>query len=136
MTDATLSPTQPKWMTITGWVLTGLFALFMLGASITPKFFMPDIAAASMAATGWSSDKTLLLGVLELSCLVLVLFPRTALFGAVLMTGYFGGAIATNLRVDMPLFGYTLFAVYLGLVMWGGLWLRSPWLRTVFPFHR
>jgi hypothetical protein len=120
----------------TGRVLTGLFALFMLGASITPKFFMPEIAAESMAVTGWKPDKTLLLGILELACLVLYLVPRTAVFGAVLMTAYLGGAIATNLRVDNPLFSFTLFGVYLGLFMWGGLWLRNPGLRAVFPFNR
>lgn len=119
-----------------GRVLTGLFALFMLGASITPKFFMPEIAAQSMTATGWSPDKTLLLSILELGCLVLYLIPRTAVFGAVLMTGYFGGAIATHLRVDSPLSGFTLFSVYLALFMWGGLWLRDPALRALFPYRR
>ena len=119
-----------------GRVLTGLFALFMLGASITPKFFMPDVVAQSMIPNGWSGDKTLLLGIIELSCLVLYLIPRTAVFGAVVMTAYLGGAIATNLRVDNPLFGFTLFGVYLGLFMWGGLWLRDPALRAVFPWRR
>jgi hypothetical protein len=123
-------------MVWTGRVLTGLFALFMLGASITPKFFMPAIAAESMVSTGWHADKTLLLGIIELSCLVLYLIPRTAVFGAVLMTAYLGGAIATNLRVDNPLFGFTLFGVYLGLFLWGGLWLRDPALRALFPFRR
>ena len=119
-----------------GRVLTGLFALFMLGASITPKFFMPDVVAQSMTPNGWSGDKTLLLGIIELSCLVLYLIPRTAVFGAVVMTAYLGGAIATNLRVDNPLFGFTLFRVYLGLIMSGGLWLRDPALRAVFPWRR
>jgi len=123
-------------MVWTGRVLTGLFALFMLGASITPKFFMPDIAAQSMAPDGWHADKTLLLGIIELGCLILYLIPRTAVFGAVLMTAYLGGAIATNLRVDNPLFGFTLFGVYLGLFLWGGLWLRDPALRALFPFRR
>jgi hypothetical protein len=120
----------------TGRVLTGLFALFMLGASITPKFFMPAIVAQSMIPNGWTGDKTLLLGIIELSCLVLYLIPRTAVFGAVLMTAYLGGAIATNLRVDNPVFSFTLFGVYLGLFMWGGLWLRDPALRAQFPWRR
>lgn len=120
----------------TGRVLTGLFALFTLGASITPKFFMPEVVAQSMIPNGWTGDKTLLLGVIELSCLALYLIPRTAVFGAVLMTAYLGGAVATNLRVDSPLFGFTLFGVYLGLFMWGGLWLRDPALRALFPWRR
>ncbi len=119
-----------------GRVLTGLFALFMLGASIYPKFFMPEVVAANMGPSGWTPDKTLLLGIIELSCLVLYLIPRTALFGAVLMMAYLGGALATNLRVDNPLFSHTLFSVYLGLVMWGGLWLRNARVRAVFPILR
>ena len=119
-----------------GRVLTGLFAVFMLGASIMPKFFMPAVVAQSMTPNGWSGDKTLLLGIIEVTCLVLYLIPRTAVFGAVLMTAYLGGAIATNLRVDNPLFGFTLFGVYLGLFMWGGLWLRDPALRRLFPIRR
>ncbi|RYG09501.1 MAG: DoxX family protein [Caulobacteraceae bacterium] len=119
-----------------GRVLTGLFALFMLGASIYPKFFMPDVVAQNMGPSGWTPDKTLLLGIVELSCLVLYLIPRTAVFGAVLMTGYLGGALATNLRVDNPLFSHTLFSVYLGLAMWGGLWLRDARLRDLFPTRR
>ncbi|WP_309627168.1 DoxX family protein [Brevundimonas sp.] len=123
-------------MVWTGRVLTGLFALFMLGASIYPKFFMPDVVAANMGRSGWTPDKTLLLGIIELTCLVLYLIPRTAVLGAVLMTGYLGGALATNLRVDNPLFGFTLFSVYLGLIMWGGLWLRDARVRAVFPILR
>ncbi len=119
-----------------GRVLTGLFALFMLGASIYPKFFMPEVVAANMGPSGWTPDKTLLLGIIELSCLVLYLIPRTAVLGAALMMAYLGGALATNLRVDNPLFSHTLFSVYLGLVMWGGLWLRDARVRAVFPILR
>ncbi|WGM47033.1 hypothetical protein KOAAANKH_01907 [Brevundimonas sp. NIBR10] len=128
-----MKATATVWV---GRVLTGLFAVFMLGASIMPKFFMPTVVAQSMTPNGWSGDKTLLLGIIELTCLVLYLVPRTAVFGAVLMTAYLGGAIATNLRVDNPLFGFTLFGVYLGLFMWGGLWLRDPALRQIFPVRR
>jgi len=120
----------------TGRVLTGLFAIFMLGASIYPKFFLPEMVAQNSTTTGWAGDKTLLLGIIELSCLVLYLIPRTAVFGAVLMMAYLGGALATNLRVDNPLFSHTLFSVYLGLVMWGGLWLRNERLRALFPLVR
>ena len=119
-----------------GSILTGLFALFMLGASIYPKFFMPEMVAQNMGPSGWTPDKTLLLGVIELACLVLYLIPRTAVFGAVLMMAYLGGALATNLRVDNLLFSHTLFSVYLGLFMWGGLWLRDAALRRLFPSRR
>lgn len=119
-----------------GRVLTGLFALFMLGASIYPKFFLPEVVAANMTTSGWTPDKTLLLGIIELSCLVLYLIPRTSVFGAVLMMGFLGGALATHLRVNDPLFSHTLFSVYVGLFMWGGLWLRDASLRAVFPLRR
>ena len=123
-------------MVWTGRVLSGLFALFMLGASIYPKFFMPEVVAANMGPSGWAPDKTLLLGSIELSCLILYLIPRTAVFGAVLMMAYLGGALATNLRVDNPLFSHTLFSVYLGLIMWGGLWLHDARVRAVLPILR
>ena len=64
---------------------------------------------------------------------LLYLVPATSLLGAVLMTGLLGGAIASQLRVDAPLLSHTLFGLYLGAVMWAGLWLRSPRLRDVFP---
>ena len=121
----------------TGRVLSGLFVLFMLAASIAPKFFMADmVAEQNMTPLGWPAKYLLLIGLIELGCVVLYVMPRTSLLGAVLMTGLLGGAIATNLRVGSPLFSHTLFGVYLGLFMWGGLWLRDASLRAVFPFRR
>lgn len=120
----------------TGRVLSGLFVLFMLAASIAPKFLMADmVAEQTMAPLGWPAKYLVLIGLIELACVILYLVPRTSLLGAVLMTGLLGGAIATNLRVETPLFSHTLFGVYLGLVMWGGLWLRYASLRTVFPIR-
>ena len=77
-----------------------------------------------------------MIGVIELACLVLYLVPRTSLLGAVLMMGLLGGAMATQIRVGSPLFSHTLFSVYLGLFMWGGLWLRDSRLRALFPVAR
>jgi hypothetical protein len=120
----------------TGRVLSGLFVLFMLGASIAPKFLMPQIADATMEPLGWPTKYIPLIGTLELVFTVLYVVPRTRLLGAVLMTGLLGGAVATHLRVESPLFSHTLFGVWLGLIMWGGLWLRDASLRTVFPIRR
>ena len=121
----------------TGRVLSGLFVLFMLGASIAPKFFMAVmVAEQSMTPLGWPTKYLMLIGLIELACVILYVIPRTSLFGAVLMTGLLGGAIAANLRVENPLFSHTLFGVYLGLFMWGGLWLRDGSLRAVFPLRR
>ena len=97
----------------TGRILTGLFALFMLGASITPKLLGLPIAEETMAQLGWPAG-----------------------YGAVLMMGLLGGAMATHIRVGSPLFSHILFSIYLGLFMWGGLWLRDRRLRDLFPIVR
>ena len=119
-----------------GRVLTGLFALFILGASVLPKLSGMPIAEQSMAELGWPSGYVLMFGLMELTFLILYLIPRTSLLGAVLFTGLLGGAMATQLRAEMPLFSHVLFSIYLGLFMWGGLWLRDPAWRAMFPFRR
>jgi hypothetical protein len=123
-------------MTWTGRSLTALFALFMLGASIAPKLLLMPIAEETMAQLGWPAGYAFMIGIIELVCLVLYLIPRTSVLGAVLMMGVFGGAIATQIRAGSPLFSHILFSVYLGLFMWGGLWLRDPRLRALFPVRR
>lgn len=123
-------------MKIAGWVLSGLIALFMLGASVAPKFLQLDVALAAMEVVGWPAKYLLLIGVIELGCVVLFLIPRTALLGAVLFTGLLGGSLAANLRVDNPLFSHTLFSIYLGVAIWVALWLRETKVRGVFPLIR
>lgn len=125
-----------RTMTTIGWILTGLFALFMLGASIAPKFLGLDVADETMRQLGWPDGYVLMIGLIEFGCLLLYLFRRTSLLGAVLMMGLLGGAMATQIRVGNPLFSHTLFSIYLGLFMWGGLWLRDPELRRMFPWRR
>lgn len=120
----------------TGRILTGLFALFMLGASIAPKLLQLPVAEETMAQLGWPAGYAFMIGIIELGCLILYLVPRTALLGAVLMMALLGGAMATQIRAESPLFSHILFSLYLGLFMWGGLWLRSPWLRERFPVAR
>lgn len=123
-------------MKIAGWVLSGLIALFMLGASVAPKLLQMDVALEPMAVVGWPAKYLVLIGVIELACVVLFLIPRTALLGAVLFTGLLGGALAANLRVDNPLFSHTLFSLYLGAAVWLALWLRDARVRGVFPLLR
>jgi hypothetical protein len=120
-------------MKIIGWVLSGLMAAFLLGASVTPKLLQLEVAVSAMQDIGWSPDHLLLIGIIELLCVVLYLVPRTALVGAILTMGLLGGALASNLRADMPLASHTLFSIYLGVVMWLGLWLRDPRVRKVLP---
>jgi hypothetical protein len=119
-----------------GWGLSGLFALFMLGASVAPKLTGMPIAQETMAALGWPDAPVLMIGVIELICTILLLIPRTGLLGAVLMMAVLGGAITTQIRAGSPLASHTLFGIYLGVFMWAGLILRDPRIRAVFPLVR
>jgi hypothetical protein len=122
-------------MVWTGRVLSGLFVLFMLVASVAPKLLGMQVADDTMRQLGWPDGYVLMIGVIELVCVLLYVFPKTSVLGAVLMMGLLGGAIATQIRAGSPLFSHQLFSIYLGLFMWGGLWLRDPALRAVFPWR-
>ena len=125
-----------KAMLWLGWGLSALFILFMLGASVVPKLSGMAIAPDTMTALGWANSPILMIGVIELVCTLLYALPLTSVLGAVLMMGLLGGAITTQLRAGSPVFSHTLFGLYLGLIMWGGLWLRDPGLRALFPIRR
>lgn len=125
-----------KMMVRLGWGLSGLYVAFMLFASVLPKLAGMDIAGETMQQLGWPDGFVLMIGVIELACVLLYVYPRTSVLGAVLTMGLLGGAMATQIRVGNPLFSHTLFSVYLGLFMWGGLWLRDPALRAIFPWRR
>lgn len=116
----------------TGRTLSGLVFAFMLfdsGIKLIPL----DIVTETMSQIGWPTTPELarLLGVLGLLSAALYAFPRTALMGAILLTGYLGGAIASQLRIGAPLFSHVLFGVYLGIMVWGGLMLRNGRLRAL-----
>ena len=118
-----------------GRVLTGIVSLF-LTFDVAVKLLEIPAAVEGTAQLGFPPHALLTIGVLGLICLVLYLVPRTAVLGAVLWTGYLGGAIATHLRLENPLFSHTLFPVYVGAFIWVGLWLRMPPLRAIAPFVR
>jgi hypothetical protein len=120
----------------TGRILSGVFALFMFGASIAPKLLGLPIAEETLAQLGWPAGFAFTIGLIELACVVLYLIPQTSVLGAVLMMAVLGGAMATQIRAGSPLFSHILFSVYLGLFMWGGLWLRYSRLRELFPLAR
>ncbi|HJS79297.1 MAG TPA: DoxX family protein [Vitreimonas sp.] len=119
-----------------GRVMSGLFALFILGASAAPKLLGLPITDEIMAELGWPPGYVLPIGILELTLVLLYLYPRTSVLGAVLFMGLLGGAMATQVRAESPLFSHQLFSIYLGLFMWGGLWLRDEKLRAIFPWRR
>jgi len=108
----------------------------MLGASIAPKLLGLSVAEETMIQLGWPGGYVLMIGLIELTCLVLYLIPQKSIFGAVLIMGLLGGAMATQIRAGSPLFSHILFSIYLGLFMWGGLWLRDPAVRALFPYRK
>jgi hypothetical protein len=116
-----------------GSVLTGLGVLF-LAMDAAGKIAMPELMIANSPPLGLPANPAFHrgLGLLLAACTALYLWPRTAALGAVLLTGYLGGAVATHLRVGSPLFSFTLVSVYLGAILWAGLWLREPRLRALF----
>jgi len=124
-----------KAMRWTGWALTGLFVLFML-LDVAIKWLRLPVVDEAMLQLGFAPDVGFWIGVLETILLALYVVPHTSVLGAILFMGVFGGAIASHLRVGDPLLSHDLFGVYLGVIMWGGLWLRDPALRAVFPLRR
>jgi len=121
----------------TGRVLSGIIVLFMIfdGAIKLPPL---DIVTQTMVPLGWPADPNVarMLGIIGLVSTALYALPRTSVLGAILLTAYMGGAIATKVRVDSPLFSHTLFGVYLGIILWGGLFLRDSRVRALLPFSR
>ncbi|TIV43849.1 MAG: DoxX family protein, partial [Mesorhizobium sp.] len=82
------------------------------------------------------ADIARLIGIIGLISTALYALPRTSVLGAILLTAYMGGAISTHVRIGSPLFSHTLFGVYLGVILWGGLYLRDPRVRALIPFSR
>lgn len=116
--------------------LTVLAALFWAMDAGMKLAVLPQVAE-TMGPLGWPTDSGTIvtLGLIQAVSLALYLIPRSSVLGAVLLTGYLGGAIATHLRVGSPLLTHTLFGVYVGLATWSGLWLRDAALRRVFPIR-
>lgn len=136
MTDiAQTAPASGKAQAIAGWVLTGLFTAFMV-MDVGMKLASLAIVEETGAQLGLPAGSGLPIGVMEGVLLALYLFPRTSVLGAVLFTGLFGGTAATHWLVGSPLPSHILFGVYLGVIAWGGLWLRDAKLREIFPVRR
>jgi hypothetical protein len=117
----------------TGRILSGLAFVFLLfDAAI--KFFMdklPPEALEAGAALQWPVDKMPLVGTILLICTFLYIVPRTSVLGAILLTGYLGGAIASHIRVSNPLLTHTLFPLYVAIFIWLGLYLRDNRVRNL-----
>jgi hypothetical protein len=102
------------------------FVVLFLTFDIVMKFMKPDeVITTTVNELGYQEHHIATMGILLLISTILYVIPKTSILGAVLLTGYLGGAIATHLRVDNPLFSHLLFPVYFGILLWGGLWLRN-----------
>ena len=124
------NPTKTvRWISYS---MSGLVIMFMLMDSIM-KFVKPAEVIEGTLALDFTEDHLIIIGSLGLTSTLLYILPPTSILGAVLLTGYFGGAMATHVRLNNPLFTHILFTVYLGIFMWGGLWLRNTKLRALFP---
>jgi hypothetical protein len=123
-----------RGMLWTGRVLSIVAILFLLFDAVG-KFMMPSFVVDAFARLGIPAALGMSIGVLLLSSTILYAIPRTAVLGAVLLTGYLGGAVASQMRAGSPTFE-TLFPVILGIVIWAGIYLRDCGLRKVFPVRR
>lgn len=119
----------------TGYVLTGISVLFLL-MDAGMKLAEARPAVEATAQLGFDPSLVRTLGAVLLVCTLLYAFPATSVLGAVLLTAYLGGAIAIHVQHKSPLFTHVLFGVYLGLFVWGGLFLRMASLRTLLPIAR
>ncbi|MES0033350.1 DoxX family protein [Mesorhizobium sp. M0040] len=120
-----------------GRVLSAVIVLFMIFDGVI-KLPPLEIVTQTMVQLGWPADANVsrMLGTIGLVSTALYALPRTSVLGAILLTAYLGGAVATHVRIGSPLFSHILFGVYLGVVLWGGLYLRDPRVRALFPFSQ
>ena len=114
--------------------MTGLAALFLFADGVA-KLLKPAPVIEGTITLGYQESVIVPLGIVLVTCTILYVFPRTAVLGAILLTGYLGGAVATHVRVGDPLFSHVLFPVYLGILIWGGLYLRDGRLPRLIPLR-
>jgi hypothetical protein len=118
-----------------GRILSGLTVLFLLWDGVM-KMMRPPVVLESWERLGYPEGVSVGIGLLELICVAVYVFPPTSVLGAILLTGFLGGAVATHVRVGDPLFTHVLFPAYIGALLWLGLYLRDDWLRTFVPLRR
>jgi DoxX-like family len=131
------TPAPSKARRVSGRVITTLVVLFLV-VDIAFKFIrpIPPQVLQSISQLGFESSILAISGSLLLLCTLLYVLPATSVLGAVLLTGYLGGAVSVHVRVGNPLFGYILFPVYLGILLWTGLCLREPRLLVLLPLRK
>jgi hypothetical protein len=131
-----IQSTVRDWRYRIGWILSSLAILFLVMDS-TMKLLALNVVLESGAALGFTGvDTARGLGIVLILCTILYAVPRTAVLGAILLTGYLGGAVATHVRVGNPLFSHVLFGIYLGVIVWAGIYLRDARLRSLIPIRK
>jgi hypothetical protein len=135
MTSAAHTVSVATKRLVTGYLLTALVALFLTFDTVM-KVLRLAPAVQGTTELGYPASTVFWIGLIELVCLGLYLVPSTSVLGALLLTGYLGGAIATHVRVGSPLLSHTLFPIYVALMLWGGLYIREMRLHELVPFRK
>ena len=131
--NAMANKTVSNWTLRTGYILSTIPVLFLLMDGIM-KLFKPAFVVDATRELGYNDSVIVPLGIVLTACTVLYMIPRTAVLGAVLLTGYLGGAVATHVRMSAPAFNI-VFPVIVGLFVWGGLYLRDSRIAELLPFR-
>ena len=132
----TVRSNAKDWPRRIGWTLSGLAILFLAMDSVMKLLALPVVVETGATLGFGGVDTARALGTVLAVCTVLYAYPRTAILGAVLLTGYLGGAVATHVRAGNPLLSHVLFGVYVGAIVWAGIYLREPGLRTLIPVRK
>jgi len=129
--EVSMSSSVSSWI---GWGLSALVVLFMIMDGVMKLMQLP-VVLETTSQLGWPTSSVVPLGIVVLTCAALYAVPQTSVLGAILLTGFLGGAVATHARIGSPVLTHTLFGVYLGILMWGGLYLRDPRLHAILPLR-
>jgi hypothetical protein len=132
---STEAQSNTQAMRRTGWILSGIVIAFMVADACTTLLAIEPVKKATLE-TGYPLDLMWLIGALQLVCLVFYAIPATSVFGAILLTGFLGGAITSHLRVAGTLTPEMIISLIVGVLAWGGLWFRDPRLRVLIPLRR
>jgi hypothetical protein len=119
----------------TGRVLSGIAIIFLLFDGITKLMMIPPVIEGTKRL-GYPIELIPVIAIILLICTMLYIIPGTSVFGAILLTGYLGGAVASNFRIESPLFSNTLFPVYFAIIIWGGIFLRDKRIGALIPFRK
>jgi hypothetical protein len=134
MHSATYAAPVSKARLSAGHIVSAIPVLFLLFDSAI-KLTVIDPVVESLGQLGYPVSLAVGIGAIELACLLLYMIPRTSVLGAILLTGYLGGAVATHVRVGSPLLTHVLFPIYVAALVWGGLLLREGRLRALVPLR-